>query len=60
MPVQLILGRDDAMIHSAETRERMERLTATLHLTWLDAGHILGGQAARVLDFLGHNRVAAA
>ena len=33
----------------------------TLHLTWLeDAGHILGGQSARVLDFLGHNRVAAA
>ncbi len=61
MPVQLILGRHDAMIHSAETRERMERLTANLHLTWLeDAGHILGGQAARVLDFLGHNRVAAA
>ena len=39
----------------------MERLTANLHLTWLeDAGHILGGQAARVLEFLGHNRVAAA
>ena len=56
MPVQLILGRHDAMIHSAETRERMERLTANLHLTWLeDAGHILGGQAARVLDFLGQN-----
>ena len=41
--------RDDPR---AETRERMERLTANLHLTWLeDAGHILGGQAARVLGF---------
>ena len=54
MPVHLILGQHDRMIRSAETRDRMQRLVRNLHLTWLDGGgHILPGQATRVLDFLG-------
>jgi len=53
IPVQLILGRTDRMLRSTETRERMERQVKDLHLTWLeDDGHILGGQAPRLLDFL--------
>jgi pimeloyl-ACP methyl ester carboxylesterase len=53
MPVQLILGASDRMIRSAETRDRMERLVKDLHVTWLEnSGHILDGQAARLLDFL--------
>jgi pimeloyl-ACP methyl ester carboxylesterase len=53
MPVQVILGRQDAMIRSAETRERMERTVGNLQVTWLDGdGHILVDQAPRVLDFL--------
>jgi pimeloyl-ACP methyl ester carboxylesterase len=53
MPVQLIAGRQDTMIRSAETRARMERLVADLHVSWLeDGGHLMGSQAARVSDFL--------
>lgn len=54
IPVQLILGRTDRMLRSTETRERMERQVRDLHLTWLeDDGHMRGGQAPRLLDFLG-------
>ena len=53
MPVQLILGATDRMIRSAETRARMDPLVRDLHVTWLENdGHMLGGQAARVLNFL--------
>lgn len=53
MPVQLIVGRNDAMIRSAETRDRMERLVEDLHVTWLESdGHLMGSQAARVMSFL--------
>ena len=53
LPVQLILGATDRMIRSADTRDRMERLVKDLHVTWLEnEGHMLGGQAARVLEFL--------
>jgi hypothetical protein len=51
--VQLILGATDRIIRSADTRDRMERLVKDLHVTWLEnEGHMLGGQAARLLDFL--------
>ena len=54
LPVQLILGATDRMIRSADTRDRMERLVKDLHVTWLEnEGHMLGSQAARLLDFLG-------
>jgi pimeloyl-ACP methyl ester carboxylesterase len=53
MPVQLIVGSTDRMIRSADTRHRMERTVKDLHLTWLEKdGHVLGGQSARVVDFL--------
>ena len=61
MPVQLILGQHDAMIRSAETRDRMQRLVGNLHLTWLDdRGHVVPGQALRVLDFIERHGEAAA
>ena len=54
IPVQLILGATDRMIRSADTRDRMERQVKDLHVTWLENdGHMLGGQAPRLLDFLG-------
>lgn len=53
MPVQVILGANDAMLKSAETRERLRRLVSQAEITWLpDAGHMLPPQTARVADFL--------
>jgi pimeloyl-ACP methyl ester carboxylesterase len=53
MPVQLIVGSDDALLRSAETRERMERCVGNLRVLFLDGvGHILPPQTAAVLEFL--------
>lgn len=53
MPVQLILGGNDALIRSKETRERMERHVPHLHLTYLEhEGHILPRQTTAIADFL--------
>jgi hypothetical protein len=52
MPVQLILGGKDVMIRSRETRDRMKRWVANLHLTYLeDEGHILPRQTATISMF---------
>jgi pimeloyl-ACP methyl ester carboxylesterase len=61
MPVQVILGANDAMLKSAETRERLRRLVSQAEITWLpDAGHMLPPQTARVADFLNTARQARA
>jgi pimeloyl-ACP methyl ester carboxylesterase len=53
MPVQLILGAQDALLRSAETRARMERLVARLRLEYLEnEGHILPPQTDRIAEFL--------
>ena len=53
MPVQLILGGNDALIRSKETRDRMQRLAPNLHLTYLEnEGHILPRQTDAIARFL--------
>jgi len=53
MPVQLVLGGNDALIRSKETRDRMQRWAPNLHLTYLDnEGHILPPQTTAISEFL--------
>lgn len=53
MPVQLILGANDTLIRSKETRDRMAGRVPRLHLTYLeDAGHILPRQTGTISEFL--------
>ena len=53
MPVQLILGGNDVLIRSRETRDRMERLVPQLHLTYLEnEGYILPPQTGAISEFL--------
>jgi pimeloyl-ACP methyl ester carboxylesterase len=53
MPVQLILGGNDALIRSNETRDRMARLVARLNLAYLEhEGHILPRQTAAISEFV--------
>ena len=57
MPVQVIVGANDAMLHAQQTRDRVSRLLPDAELTFLeDAGHMLPPQTARVAAFL--SRVA--
>ncbi len=58
MPVQVIVGANDAMLHPQQTRDRVSRLLPHAELVFLeDAGHMLPPQTARVAAFL--SRVAA-
>jgi len=53
MPVQVILGVNDALIRSKETRDRLERLVSRLRLTYLEReGHILPCQTSAIAEFL--------
>ena len=53
MPVQLILGGQDALLRSSETRDRMVRCVPNLRLTYLEGeGHILPRQPGIISDFL--------
>lgn len=53
MPVQLILGSDDALLQSSETRARMERCVPHLRLSFLEGvGHILPPQTRAISAFL--------
>ncbi|HEU4693042.1 MAG TPA: alpha/beta fold hydrolase [Vicinamibacterales bacterium] len=53
MPVQVIVGRDDALLNSNETRERVERCVRNASVTFIEnAGHILPPQTAAVGEFL--------
>jgi pimeloyl-ACP methyl ester carboxylesterase len=52
IPVQAIVGSDDIMIRSAETRERLERCVPRVRVHYLDGvGHILPPQTSAVSDF---------
>jgi pimeloyl-ACP methyl ester carboxylesterase len=53
LPMQIVVGANDAMLHATQIRDRVTRLLPHAELTWLDdAGHMLPGQTARVADFL--------
>jgi pimeloyl-ACP methyl ester carboxylesterase len=53
MPVQVFLGGKDALLHSMETRARMERLVPNIRVTYLEnEGHILPPQTRVITEFL--------
>jgi pimeloyl-ACP methyl ester carboxylesterase len=53
MPVQVIVGSDDALVNSRETRERVERCVPHARVMSIEkAGHILPPQTATVAEFL--------
>jgi pimeloyl-ACP methyl ester carboxylesterase len=53
MPVQVIVGSDDALLNSRETRERMQRCLPDVSVTWIEkAGHLLPPQTAAIAAFL--------
>jgi pimeloyl-ACP methyl ester carboxylesterase len=53
MPVQVVVGSDDALLNSPETRERVERFVRNARVTYVEnAGHILPPQTATVGEFL--------
>ncbi len=50
MPVLAIVGAKDALIRSAETKTRPERIGASVK--WLDCGHLITGQTETIAAFL--------
>ena len=53
IPVQVIVGADDVLLRSSETRERIERCVSHARITFLDnVGHILPPQTTAVAEFL--------
>ena len=53
MPVHVVVGSDDALLNSQETRVRAERFVRNASVTWIDgSGHILPSQASTVAEFL--------
>jgi pimeloyl-ACP methyl ester carboxylesterase len=53
MPVLAILGARDAMLDSADTARRLQRAVPHASICLLpDAGHLIRGQTARILEFL--------
>ena len=54
MPVQTIVGSDDVMIRSAETRDRLHRHVPRAAVSYLEGkGHLLPPQTAAVAAFAG-------
>jgi hypothetical protein len=53
MPVQVIVGSNDALLDSTETCERVKRCVRKASVTCVkNAGHILPPQTATVIEFL--------
>ncbi len=53
MPVQVVIGSNDALLNSHETRLRVERFVPHARVTWVyDGGHILRPQTGTVAGFL--------
>jgi len=53
MPVQVVVGTDDALLNSEETRDRVERCVPHARVMSLEkVGHILPPQTAAVAEFL--------
>jgi pimeloyl-ACP methyl ester carboxylesterase len=54
IPVQVVVGAEDALLNSQETRERVERHVRNGTVTYVDgAGHLLPPQTEAVAQFLG-------
>ncbi|HEY7389786.1 MAG TPA: alpha/beta hydrolase [Bryobacteraceae bacterium] len=57
MPVLAIVGARDVLLDSAQTKRRLEALVNGARVVYLpDAGHMVTGQTARVLEFLTSGR----
>ncbi len=53
MPVLAILGGNDVLLDSAETKERLERNVPQVEIRYHpEAGHFIPGQTAPILEFL--------
>src|SRR4030095_6234888 len=53
MPVQVVVGSDDALLNSEETRERVEQSVQRASVPYVEnAGHLLPPQTANVAEFL--------
>jgi pimeloyl-ACP methyl ester carboxylesterase len=53
MPVLAIVGGQDPMLDSRETRDRLEAHAANVQVRYLpDVGHAVVGQTAPILEFL--------
>ena len=62
MPVRVIVGSDDALLRSSETRERIERHVKGARVLYLDGvGHILPPQTAAPHQSIaaGHGKLLA-
>ncbi len=54
MPVLAIVGAQDALLDSHDTKRRLERSTRNATVRWLpEAGHVVRDQADAVVEFLG-------
>jgi len=61
MPVMLIAGGSDPLLDSEETQRRLERWAPRLTVRLLpEAGHVLFGQTAPILEFLSERSASAA
>jgi pimeloyl-ACP methyl ester carboxylesterase len=53
MPVLAIVGGRDVLLDSAQTKRRLEQLAPSARVVYLpEAGHLIHGQTARILEFL--------
>jgi pimeloyl-ACP methyl ester carboxylesterase len=60
IPVHVVVGSDDALLNSQETRERVERFVRNGSVTYVEnAGHLLPPQTANVTEFLKRTGQAA-
>jgi pimeloyl-ACP methyl ester carboxylesterase len=57
MPVLAIVGARDVLLDSAQTKRRLEQYAPAAEVVYLpNAGHLIPGQTARVLEFLTSGR----
>ncbi len=53
VPLLAIVGARDVLLDSARTKRRLDQLVPSAQVVWLpEAGHLIAGQATRVLEFL--------
>jgi pimeloyl-ACP methyl ester carboxylesterase len=61
MPVQVVVGANDAMLHARHTRDRVTRLLPRAEVACIEgAGHMLPPQTGAIADFLSRTWAAPA
>ena len=57
MPVMAIVGGEDVLIDSADTRDRLRRSVPQAEVRYLpEVGHFIPGQTTTILEFLHRQR----